>query len=443
MNPDADKPAASPSSGSGDPSPSKRSLAGLDSVNVLMADVRDGVGPYLAVYLQGTMHWSAGQVGIAMAASNVGAALAQIPAGLWVDATKKKRTLVAVSALVVGAACLAMILYTTPVVVASAQALTGAASAVIAPALAALTLGLVGRRRMPGRVSRNETFNHTGNFLAAGLAGVLGQYLGYGWIFGLVAAFAILSAGAVLLIRPEEVNHAVARGADADKEDGTAGGPEAKKSEHVSSVWDVLKRRPFLIFLGGVMLFHFGNAAMLPMAGQVLAKAHPESAALAMSACIIAAQAVMIGIAWAVGRAMHAGWGSKAIFLTAFAVLPVRGILYTFTSSPSGVVGIQLLDGVAAGIFGVISIVMAADLMRGTGRFNLAQGLVALATGAGAGLSNVVAGWISGRWGFNAGFLTLAVAAAVAFVYFLVLMPETQDEDAPASAVPEAAPAAA
>ncbi len=438
MNPDADKPTAPPSPGSAGPAPSKRSLAGLDSVNLLMADVRDGVGPYLAVYLQGTMHWSAGSVGLAMAASNVGAAIAQIPAGLWVDATPRKRTLVGVSGLAVGAACLAMILHTTPAVVVTAQALTGAASAVIAPALAALTLGLVGRRRMPGRVSRNESFNHTGNFLAAGLAGVLGQSLGYGWIFGLVAAFAILSAGAVCLIRPEEIDHAVARGADADGEKAAG-----KSGDQVKPASAVLKCRPFLVFLGAVMLFHFGNAAMLPMAGQVLAKAHPESAALAMSACIIAAQAVMIGIAWAVGRAMHAGWGRKAIFLAAFAVLPVRGVLYTLTSSPFGVVGIQLLDGVAAGIFGVISVVIAADLMRGTGRFNLAQGLVALATGAGAGLSNVVAGWVSGRWGFNAGFLTLAVAAAVAFGYFLLLMPETQDGNAPASTAPEPAPAAA
>src|SRR5271165_2841704 len=68
---------------------------------------------------------------------------------------------------------------------------------------------------------------------------------------------------------------------------------------------------------------------------------------------------------------------------------PIRGLLFAFTSNPYGVVAIQLLDGVAAGIFGVIAILIASDLMRGTGRFNLAQGLVALCVGIGAGLSNL------------------------------------------------------
>ena len=107
----------------------------------------------------------------------------------------------------------------------------------------------------------------------------------------------------------------------------------------------------------------------------------------------------MVGVAAAVGAAMKRGVGRKPIFLVALGVLPVRGGLFCFTSNPVGVVAIQLLDGVAAGIFGVISIVIAADLMKGTGRFNLAQGLGALAVGLGAGLSNVVAGYIVQSFG--------------------------------------------
>jgi predicted MFS family arabinose efflux permease len=133
----------------------------------------------------------------------------------------------------------------------------------------------------------------------------------------------------------------------------------------------------------------------------------------------------MVGVAWAVGRAMKAGYGRKTIFLVALAVLPVRGVLFTFTTSPYGIVGIQLLDGVAAGIFGVISIIIASDLMRGTGRFNLAQGLTALSVGIGAGLSNVVSGYIVQGFGYPAGFLTLAAIALCALVFFAILMPET------------------
>jgi MFS family permease len=168
---------------------------------------------------------------------------------------------------------------------------------------------------------------------------------------------------------------------------------------------------------------------MLPMAGQVLAKTHPGSDVHAMSACIIAAQLVMIGIAASVGWAMKRGIGRKTIFLVALAVLPVRGFLFTLTDSPFGVVSIQLLDGVAAGIFGVISIVIASDLMRGTGRFNLAQGLTALATGAGAAGSQLLGGFVVQAFGYHAGFLTLAAVALAALIFFAICMPETRESE--------------
>jgi MFS family permease len=188
----------------------------------------------------------------------------------------------------------------------------------------------------------------------------------------------------------------------------------------------LLRRRDLLIFLASVVLFHFANAAMLPMAGQVLALKHPGSDTIALSACILAAQLVMVGVAWAVGQASSRGVGRKTIFLIALAVLPVRGILFSFTTSPYGVVAIQLLDGVAAGIFGVISVLIASDLMRGTGRFNLAQGLTALAVGIGAALSNATAGYVVQWFGYVVGFLYLAGIALCALAFFALLMRETQ-----------------
>jgi MFS family permease len=184
------------------------------------------------------------------------------------------------------------------------------------------------------------------------------------------------------------------------------------------------------VFLVSVILFHFGNAAMLPLAGQVVAKVHPGTAVIALSACIIAAQLVMIVVAATVGYAMRRAVGRKKIFLVALAVLPVRGILFSMTSSPYAVVAIQLLDGVAAGIFGVVAVVIASHPMRGTGRFNLAQGMTALAVGIGAAMSNVTGGYVVEKFGFTTGFLTLAAISALALVFFAALMPETRpDED--------------
>jgi MFS family permease len=99
--------------------------------------------------------------------------------------------------------------------------------------------------------------------------------------------------------------------------------------------------------------------------------------------------------------------------------------LFSFTTNPLGVVGIQLLDGLAAGIFGVIAILIASDLMRGTGRFNLAQGLMALSVGIGAGLSNLTSGFAVQWYGYPAGFLYLAAIALVALLFFAMFMPET------------------
>ena len=401
------------------PSPSRRSLLGLDGLNFLMADVRDGLGPYLSIYLKGGQHWQPGRIGVAMAASSVAAAAFQIPAGLVVDSLKAKRLLVAVSGLGVAVGCLLIVAVPSFFAVIAAQILIGAASAIIPPALAALSLGLVGREKLDARISRNESFNHGGNFAAATLAGGLGQHFGYHWIFYLVCAFAAASAAVVNLINPREIDHALARGGEAPGAEGKPGRPLPFR--------ELLRRRGLVLFLVSVVLFHFGNAAMLPMAGQVLARTHPGADVAALSACIIAAQCVMIGVAAAVGAAMKRGVGRKPIFLVALGVLPVRGVLFCFTSNPVGVVAIQLLDGVAAGIFGVISIVIAADLMKGTGRFNLAQGLVALAVGLGAGLSNVVAGYIVQGFGYPAGFLSLAAVAVVALLFFWLLMPETRE----------------
>jgi MFS family permease len=415
-----------------EPQPSPTSLRGLDGLNLLMADVRDGVGPYLAVYLTGSLHWQAGAIGAALAASSIAAALFQVPAGLLVDGLKIKRALVAMSGLAVGASCLAIVLVPGLGTVMVAQSLLGAASAVIPPALAALSLGLVGRRRLPARISRNEAFNHAGNLLAAVLAGVLGQYLGHAWIFYLVCAFAVGSAAVTWLIDSREIDHELARGGGVDPE---ASGREEVSDKGALSFREVWRKRELRVFLGAVTLFHLGNAAMLPLAGRVLALAHPGTDALALSACIIAAQLVMVGVAWAVGRAMARGVGRKTIFLVALAVLPVRGVLFCLTSSPVGVVGIQLLDGVAAGIFGVISIIIAADVMRGTGRFNFAQGLVALATGLGSGLSNFLAGYIVQFHGFTAGFLSLAAVALGGLGLFAWGMPETRPDDERAQAL--------
>jgi MFS family permease len=187
--------------------------------------------------------------------------------------------------------------------------------------------------------------------------------------------------------------------------------------------------RPLLIFAACAVLFHFANAAMLPLVGQKLALQDKNSGTSLMSACIVAAQIVMVPMAMLVGAKADA-WGRKPLFLIGLLILPIRGVLYTLSDDPYWLVGVQLLDGVGAGIYGAIFPIIVADLMRGTGRFNVAQGAIMTAQGVGAALSTTVAGFVIVSLGYSDAFLTLASIAGTGLLLCWLAMPETRDEDA-------------
>ena len=147
-----------------------------------------------------------------------------------------------------------------------------------------------------------------------------------------------------------------------------------------------------------------------------------------MSACIVAAQLVMLPIALLVGYKADI-WGRKPLFLAGFAILPIRAALYTLSDNSVWLVGVQVLDGVGAGIFGALTPLVVADIMRGTGRYNLALGAVATAQGIGASVSGLAAGEIVDHFGYASTFLSLGAAAAVAFTVFFLFMPETADRE--------------
>jgi len=162
--------------------------------------------------------------------------------------------------------------------------------------------------------------------------------------------------------------------------------------------------------------------------GQKLAAGVTKGASVYMSVCIIAAQLIMIPVALFAGR-YATKWGRKPVFLIGFAVLPVRGFLYTLSDNGYYLVAVQMLDGIGAGIFGVVAVIVIADLTRGTGRFNLTQGAIFTALGIGASLSVLLAGFIVQHAGYNAAFLALAAIAAVALALFAFAMPETRQAE--------------
>lgn len=386
--------------------------APLDGLNFFIADVKDGLGPFLAIYLRSSQHWDPGEIGVVMMIAGVATVAARTPFGALIDWTRWKRALIVVAAVAVAVGAVAMSLFPNFWLVAAAQTVIGSADALFPSAIGAISLGIVGPEMFTRRVGRNEAFNHAGNAFTAVVAGVAGWLLAPRSVLWLVAALAATSIPAVLAINPRSIDHDVARGSDKER-DGQPSGLRV-----------ILECKPLLVFTAAITLFHFANAAMLPLLGEKLARSNHGTETLFMAACIITAQIVMVPMAILVGRKAD-DWGRKPIFLVGFAVLPIRGVLYTLTQNPYALVSIQVLDGVGAGIFGALFFIVIADLAEGTGRYNLAQGAASASWGLGAALSNSVAGLIVDEAGFSAAFLFLAGCAFAAFLVLWIAMPET------------------
>jgi MFS family permease len=389
--------------------------ASLDALNFLLADVRGALGPYLNVFLVTQQHWSQSSVGWVTTISGLLGLVVQTPIGAAIDATYAKRGLIVAALVVLGVG--AAVIYALPLFwpVMIANTFIAVVGDVFGPAVSALTLGLYARTEIAWRLGRNSAFDHAGNVAIAAAAGLIGWMVSQRAVFLLVPVCAALATASTLSIPAAAIDHDRARGAD----EGDAAERTASEGLGV-----LMRNRPLLVYAICALLFHFANAPLLPLVGQKLAAVHKDIATAMMSACIIAAQLIMLPIALAVGRYADR-IGRKPILLIGFAILPIRALLYTFSNNAAWLIAVQLLDGVGAGIFGAITPLLIADLTRGTGRYNIAQGAVATAQGIGASVSGLAVGEIVDHFGYTAAFIERAVAAGVAFAALVVAMPET------------------
>lgn len=392
-----------------------RNTLSLDSLNFFLADVRDGLGPYLAIYLLAVHKWDPASIGVVMTLAGIAALLTQGPAGALIDRTHSKRAVIAIAAILVTLSCLLLPFVSSFSLVALTQAASAVAASVFAPAISAISLGITGPRAFTRRTGRNETFNHAGNATAALLAGGLAYLYGPVVVFYLMAFMALASVVAISCVSASAIDHDVARGFDPT---------HSRDHTQPSGLRVLLANRPLLVFAICCALFHLANAAMLPLVSQKLAQINLHLATPLTSACIVAAQLVMVPVAWLVGIKADV-WGRKPLLLAGFMILPVRGVLYTLSNDPYWLVAVQLLDGVGAGIFGALFPVIVKDLTQGTGRFNVSLGALSTAFGLGAALSSSLAGFVVQQAGYNAALLTLAGVATVALGLLGVAMPET------------------
>ena len=396
------------------PKPSRGSLRGLDWFIFFLADVQTGFGPFVAVYLT-TQKWTQGQIGLVLSIGGVVALIGQTPGGAVVDAARSERLVAGLAVATIGVCALGYAAWPIFPVVVIAATLHAAASCVLGPAIAAISLGLVGPFAIGERLGRNARYASLGNGVAAAVMGTSGYLLSSRSVFLVTFILAIPTLLALARIRELEIDPQRAHGAVAREV------PDVS----ATSVLSLVRQRPLLIFAGSVLLLQLANAAMLPLMAGVVTARSSQWAPVLIAACIIVPQAIVALTAPRVGRAAQQ-WGRRPLLLLGFAALAIRGVLFATVRDPYLLVAVQVFDGVTAAVFSVMIPLVVADVAFGSGHFNLAQGIVGTATGIGASLSTVLAGYVSDRFGSPVAFTGLAGVAAAGLAMTWYVMPETR-----------------
>ncbi|HEX4146557.1 MAG TPA: MFS transporter [Pirellulales bacterium] len=393
---------------------SRQSLIGLNAANFFLAEITGVVMPFLGDYLKGRQ-WSESALGVAISLAGLGVFLMQTPAGLIVDRVRWRRTLLAGASLLLGVCYgLLPLVPAHPAWIDPLLFVAGTAQAFFLPLLGALALGLVGHAALNRTIGSNQGWNHAGNLAAALLAMSLVGWFAVSSIFYAVAVVSILAAGSIFLIREREIDETRASGAG----DGATG----------QGVRGLLGDYRVWVLLASTALFHLANAPVMPFVGayiKQLGGSHVQVAAV-----VLVAQAVMIPVALAAGRLCDR-WGRKPVFAIGFVALPVRIFLYSLSDDPWMLVALQTLDGIGAGIYGVVIVAMCADLTRGKGGFNALSGMIATALAVGGVLGPLGAGFLAQHLGYNGFFWVFAGIAALAAALFLTAMPETGGRGVP------------
>jgi MFS family permease len=396
--------------------PSRRSLRGLDWFVFFVADVQTGFGPFVAVYLT-TEKWTQVDIGLVLSISGVVALIGQVPGGALLDWARRERLVAGVAVALISASAIAYAAWPILSVILAAAVLHAAASCVLGPAVAAISLGLVGPNRIGERLGRNARFASIGAGLSAGVMGACGYFFESRSVFLVTAALLVPTWWALRLIVPQEI--------DPEQAHGNVAAPRSANDPPSHGLRDLIGRPALLVFGVAILLFHFANAAMLPLMGSVLTARSSQWATVLIAACMIGPQLVVaIFSPWAGRQAER--WGRRPLLLAGFAALPIRGFLFATVSDPYVLVVIQLLDGVTATVFSVMVPLTIADLTRGTGHFNFAQGLVGTMMGIGASMSPALAGYVTGQFGSASAFSALATIATIGLVLVALLMPETR-----------------
>jgi MFS family permease len=363
--------------------------------------------------------WSQVDIGLVLTIGSLVSMAAQIPAGALVDAVRPRRLLAVFAVVAISVSALVMAAWPVFPIVVGTRVLQAVASAVLGPLIAALSLGLVGHMALGERLGRNARFASIGGGVAAAVMGLTGYLVSNQAVFyltGLLAAPALLALAGIHTVESGRLSFRRHR----EQEDA---------ARMKARLRDLVGNRSLVSFAGCVLLFHLANAAMLPSMAGVLTPRCGSWATTVVAVCMIVPQLMVAAFSPWIGRQSQT-WGRRPPLLAGFAALAVRGVLFALVANPSMVIAVQVLDGIAAAVLGVMFPLVIADITHGTGRFNLALGIVGTAMGLGAALSTTLAGYMIDHFGRGTAFFGLAAIAAAGLALVFIRMPETRPETA-------------
>ncbi len=377
----------------------------------------------MSVYLT-TQRWTQVDIGLVLSAAGFVSLIGQMPGGALVDAAKSERFVAGIAVAAICFSALSYALFPNFPMVLAGSVLHALASCVLGPAMAAISLGLVGHIAISERLGRNARFASVGNGLAAAAMGACGYLLSARAVFFVTVLLLVPALIALRTISNSEIDPERAHGAR----------PRVPRIKPPVKPGELMRNRPLLIFAGCLLLFHLANSAMLPLVGSVVTMRSSQWATVIIAACIVVPQLLVAALSPWIGTWAQI-YGRRPLLLIGFAALPIRGLLFAIVTDPSLLLAVQLLDGITAAVFSVMVPLTVADLTRGTGRFNLGQGILGTATGIGASLSATLGGYATDRFGSPTAFATLAAIALVGFVVLWLLMPETRPVEEPKAEV--------
>lgn len=347
------------------------------AANFLIGDIQTGIMPLLSIYLLQSEHWNAVTVGECLAFGNFISLLTQPIAGSMADQIVTKRTFFFVLVSLFAAGC--FLLYAPhPSLgrILLSQALIGVAQAGIVPVLSSVAMGLVGNVHFSSVTGKAQGITHTGSvFGAAAVIFLTSQspsvniFIFYG-ISALAAGFALFG------VPGRKIDPLRAR--------------EAEGVGEICSIRQLFT--PSLIFFFSLLfLFFVANTAMLPLAGEKLSRISSLSPGMVMGILMLATQGVMIPFSL-LAPSFIRRFGSRILLSAFFVLLSLRGGILFLATSMGGILLGQVLDGMVTGVLSVLLPVLVSEFGRGTGRFNLLQGIAGMVVSAGGSVSQLLSG---------------------------------------------------